>query len=215
MSNQNEPPTSALLSQQDVPIVPYKVRFKRIRGWLRSRTGRILVPVVTLLVGIVIGIAGIVLFGESGTGPIIVVPITTGGDITVEADKSFITQLVTKNLNNSGIPGQAQNVTVNLIAGNEMIVSGEDVIPFLGIQVTRPFTFTVQPYVASCALKIHIVHAEISNVGVTSFARSFEDQINQELATKPEGLPSGFQYCTLGVRTEPAGMFITYSATPD
>ncbi len=215
MSNQNQPPASALPSQQEGPNMPDKVRFERVCGWLRSRAGRILVPIMTLLAGMILGIVGIILFGGSGAGPIVVVPLTSSGNIIVEADRSFITQLVTKNLSNAGMPGQPQNVAVSLIAGDQMIVSGEDVIPFLGIQLTRPFTLTVQPYVASCALKIHIVHAEISNVAVTSFARSFEDQINQQLAQKPEGLPSGFQYCTSGVRTAPAGMFITYKATPD
>jgi hypothetical protein len=169
---------------------------------------------VALLLGMVLGIAGIFLFGESGAGPNKVVPLTTRGDIIVEADSTFITQLVTKNLNNSGIPGKAQNVTVNLIEGDQMIINGEDVFPFLGVQVSRPFTIVVQPYVSSCALKIHIVHAAISNVPVTNFSQSFENQINRQLANKPEGLPSGFEYCTSGVRTEPAGMFITYTAIP-
>ena len=214
MSNQKQPPPPLLPSQQEVRQ-SFKVIFDQVRAWLRSRTGRILVPIVALLLGIVLGIAGIFLFGESGAGPIKVVPLTTRGDIIVEADSAFITQLVKKNLNNSGIPGQAQNVTVSLIAGDQMIISGEDVFPFLGVQVSRPFTFVIQPYVSSCVLKIHIVHADIGNIPVTSFSQSFEDQINQQLATKPEGLPSGFEYCTSGVRTEPDGMFITYTAIPN
>jgi len=48
---------------------------------------------------------------------------------------------------------------------------------------------------------------------VTGFVQSFESRINQQLQQKPSGLPKGFQYCTTGVRTTPAGMFITYSAT--
>jgi hypothetical protein len=58
------------------------------------------------------------------------------------------------------------------------------------------------------------VHADFSNIPVTRFTQNFESQINQQLQKKPEGLPGGFQYCTTGVRTEPAGMFVTYSATP-
>src|SRR5690242_1209555 len=125
MSNQKQPPPPSLPPQKEVRESSYKVLFERIREWLRCRTGRILVPIITLLVGIVLGIAGIFLFGESGAGPIIVVPITSRGNIIVEADSSFITQLVKKNLNNSGLPGQVQNVTVNLIEGDQMIIRGE------------------------------------------------------------------------------------------
>jgi len=164
------------------------------------------------LVGIALGVAAIFLFGESGVGPIIVVPTPSKGDIIVEANRSFITQLVTNNLSSSGMPGQIQHVNVNLTQGSQMMVSGEDVFSILGVQVIRPFTFVVQLYVSSCVLKIHIVHADFSNIPVTSFAQSFESQINQQLQKKPEGLPGGFEYCTTGVRTEPAGMFVTYTA---
>ena len=53
-----------------------------------------------------------------------------------------------------------------------------------------------------------------AGIPVTGFVQSFESHINQQLQEKPSGLPKGFQYCTTGVRTTPAGMFITYSATP-
>lgn len=215
MSKQKQPPPSSLPPQLEAWHVSGKELFERIRGWLRSRTGRIVVPIMTLLLGIILGIAGIILFGGSGASPIIVGPKTSGGDIIVEVGSSFITQLVSKNLTNSAMPGTAQNVNVNLLPGDQMVVSGEDVFTILGVQVTRPFSFTVQLYVDACELKIHIVHADISNVPVTSFAQSFESQINRQLEQKPEGLPSGFQYCTSSVRTEPAGVFITYSAIPD
>jgi len=167
------------------------------------------------LVGIALGITAIFLFGESGVGPIIVVPASSRGDIIVEAERSFITQLVTKNLDSSGMPGQIQRVNVNLTQGSQMMVSGVDVFSILGVHVTRPFTFIVQPYVSSCVLKIHIVHADFSNIPVTRFTQNFESQINQQLQKKPDGLPGGFQYCTTGVRTEPTGMFVTYTAAPD
>ncbi len=214
MSYQNQPSSTPLPSQQEAQTTLSKPRFVRVRGWLRSRTGRVLIPLAALLLGIAIGIIALILFGESGVGPIVVVPASSKGVITVEADRSFITQLVMRNLDSSGLPGQIQNVNVNLIHGSQMIVSGEDEFSILGIQVTRPFTFVVQLYVSSCILKIHIVHADFSNISVTNFAQSFESQINQQLQKSPEGLPSGFQYCTTGVRTEPAGLFVTYTATP-
>ena len=215
MSYQNQPSSTPVQSQQDAETNPSKPRFARVRAWLRSRTGRVLLPLITLLLGVALGITALILFGESGMGSMIVVPASSKGDIIVEADRSFITQLVTKNLNSSGMPGQIQNVNVNLTQGSQMLVSGEDVLSILGVHVIRPFTFIVQPYVSACVLKVHIVHADFSNIPVTRFARSFENQINQQLQKKPEGLPGGFQYCTTGVRTETAGMFVTYKAIPD
>jgi hypothetical protein len=214
MSDQNQPSSTPLPSQLEAQTTLSKPRFARVRGWLRSRTGRVLIPLITLVVGIVFGITAVFLFGESGAGPIIVEPASSRGNIIVEADRSFITQLVTKNLVSSGMPGQIQNVNVNLTQGSQMMVRGKDAFNILGIQVIRPFTFTVQIYVSSCVLKIHIVNANFSNIPVTGFAQSFESQINQQLQKKPEGLPNGFQYCATGVRTEPAGMFVTYTAIP-
>ena len=214
MSYQNQPSSSPLPLQQEAKTTLNKPRFARVRGCLRSRTGRIVIPLIALLIGVVLGITTLFLFGESGVGPIITVPGSSKGDIIVEADRIFITQLVTKNLTSSGMPGQIQNVNVNLKEGGQMIVSGEDVLQIFGVQVNRPFTFNVQLYVSSCFLKIHIVRADFSNIPVTSFAQSFETQINQQLQQKPEGLPSGFQYCTMGVRTEPTGIFLTYEAIP-
>jgi hypothetical protein len=214
MSYQNQPSSTPLPSQQEAKTTLNKSRFARVRGWLRSRTGRIVIPLIALLVGVVLGVTALSLFGESSVGPIIIVSGSSKGDIIVEADRIFITQLVTKNLTSSGMPGQIQNVNVNLKEGGQMIVSGEDVLQIFGVQVNRPFTFHVQLYVRSCFLKIHIVRADFSNIPVTSFAQSFESQINRQLQQKPEGLPSGFQYCTTGVRTEPIGIFLTYAAIP-
>ena len=214
MSYQNQPSSTPLPSQQEAQTTLSKPRFARVRGWLGSRTGRVLIPLIAMLVGIALGIMAIFLFGKSGVKQIIVVPTSSRGDIIVEADNSFITQLVRKNLNSSGMPGQIQHVNVNLIQGSQMNVRGEDVVSILGVQVIRPFSFLVQLYVSSCALKIHIVHADFSNIPVTSFAQSFESQINEQLQKRPEGLPGGFQYCATGVRTEPAGMFVIYAAIP-
>jgi hypothetical protein len=214
MSYQNQPSSTPLPSQQEANTPLSKPCFARVRGWLRSRTGRVVIPIIALLVGVVLGVTALFLFGESGVGPIMSVAGSSKGDIIVEADRIFITQLVTKNLTSSGMPGQIQNVNVNLTQGSQMIVSGEDAFTILGVQVNRPFTFTVQLYVSSCFLKIHIIHADFSNIPITSFAQSFESQINQQLKQKPEGLPGGFQYCTTGVRTEPSGIFVTYAAIP-
>ncbi len=212
MYYQNQPSSSPLPSQSQP--APGKPRFNRVRGWLRSRTGRVVIPLFTLLLGIVLGIFAIFLYGSSGEGQIVLVPVSTKGDIIVEADKAFLTQLVRKNLSDSGLPGQIQNVEVDLVHGDQMTVNGDDGFSLLGVGVSKHFTFVIQPYVSSCVLQIHIVHADFSTIPVTGFAQTFESHINQQLQQKPQGLPNGFQYCTTGVRTEPAGMFVTYSATP-
>jgi hypothetical protein len=214
MSYQNQPSSTPLTSQPEAQTESSKPRFARVRAWLRSRTGRVVIPIVTLLVGIVFGIFTIFLFGESGVGSISIVATPSKGNIIVEADRAFLTQLVTKNLSSTGMPGQIENVDVSLAEGNQMTVSGDDRISIFGVGITRQFAFVVQPYVSSCVLQMHIVHADFSNIPVTSFAQVFEGQINQQLQKKPEGLPEGFQYCSTGVRTESAGMFVTYKATP-
>lgn len=215
MSYQNQPSSTSLPSQPEAQATLNKPHFDRVREWLRSRTGRVVIPLVTLLLGIALGITALFLYGGSGVGSIIVVPASARGDIIVEADRVYVTQLVRKNLNRSGMPGQIQNVNVNMTQGSQMMVSGEDEFSIFGVQVIRPFTFIVQLYANSCVLEMHIVHADFSNIPVTRFTQSFESQINQQLEKQPEGLPSGFQYCATGVRTEPAGMFITYKAIPD
>ncbi len=211
MSNQNRSPSMPLSSQEQAQTTP---RFARVRKWLRSRTGRVVIPLAALLVGIVLGIAAIFLYGLKGEGQIVIGPSSVKGNIIVEADKAYITELVTKNLRDSGMPGQIENVQINLSQGDQMTVNGDDGFSVLGIGVTRHFTFVVQPYVSSCYLQVHIVHADFSSIPVTGFAGIFESHINQQLRMKPEGLPAGFQYCTTGVRTEPSGMFVTYTATP-
>ncbi len=212
MQQQNRPPSVPLPSQpQPAPSTPGFVRY---RSWMRSRTGRIVIPLVTLWVGMVLGIATLFLYGLSGGGQIVIVPASTKGDIIVEIDRAFLTQLVTKNLRASGMPGQIENVEVDLAQGNQMTVNGDDRFSLLGVGVTKHFTFVVQPYVSSCFLQIHVVHADFSSIPVTGFTQTFENNINKQLRKKPEGLPNGFQYCTTGVRTEPVGMFVTYSARP-
>ncbi len=212
MYYQNQPSSSPLPSQSQP--APGKSRFNRVRGWLRSRTGRVVIPLFTLLLGMVLGIFALFLYGSSGEGQIVLVPVSTKGDIIVEADKAFLTQLVRRNLSDSGLPGQIQNVEVDLVHGDQMTVNGDDGFSLLGVGVSKHFTFVIQPYVSSCVLQIHIVHADFSTIPVTGFAQTFESHINQQLQQKPQGLPKGFQYCTTGVRTESSGMFVTYLATP-
>ena len=214
MSNQPTP-SSKPLQAPSHPLLPppRRPRFVRARGWLRSRAGRIVVPVVAFLLGIAFGIAVLLFIGLSGEGQVLIVPAGKG-DIIVEADRAFLTHLVAKNLSEAGLPGTIQNVDVELALGDQLTVSGDDTFSLLGIGVTRHFDLVAQPYVSSCVVQIHVVRADLSGIPITGFAPAFESEINQQLSQKPTGLPKGFQYCATDVRTEPAGMFVTYSATP-
>ena len=66
MSYQNQPSSTPLPSQQEAKTTLSKPRFARVRGWLRSRTGRIVIPLIALLIGLVLGVAALFLFGEIG-----------------------------------------------------------------------------------------------------------------------------------------------------
>jgi len=169
-----------------------------------------------LLMGVVlgIGIALLCAFAISGDSARLVTTPARKGNITVQADKAFLTHLVEKNLRASGLPGNIKNVQVTLVSGDQMTINGDDEFSLLGIGLTRQFTVEVQPYVSTCQLQIHVLHADLADIPVTEFARAFESQINQQLQMKSTGLPSGFTYCMVGVRTEPTGMFVMYSATP-
>lgn len=220
MSYAPQPPSAPGASQQPSrssrPLQPSQKppRLKKLRNWLRTRWGRIIVPLVTLLLGFGLGLSALLWYGYSGEGQLVIVPATRTGNIIIEADRSFITNLVEKNLRASGLPGEVKNVQVDLAHGDQMTINGDDVYNLIATQISRHFTLIVQPYVQSCVLQIHIVHADTDGISVTGFAQSFQDGINQPLQKKPAGLPAGFTYCTTGVRTEPVGMFITYQATP-
>lgn len=170
-------------------------------------------PIVTFILGIAFGIVVLLFIGLSGEGQVLIVPAGKG-DIIVEADRAFLTHLVARNLSETGLPGTIKNVDVELALGDQLTVSGDDSFSLLGIGVTRHFDLVAQPYVSSCVVQIHVVHADLSGIPITGFAPAFESEVNKQLSQKPSGFPKGFQYCATGVRTEPAGMFVTYSATP-
>jgi hypothetical protein len=195
-------------------LLPRQQRFRRTRRWLRSRSGRIIVPLIALVVGLVVGLSSILWYGLSGTGPITIIRTSTQGNLIVEADKDLVTQLVRNNITKSGMPGQVQNVNVTLAHGDAMTVQGDDVYSVLVMNLSRHFTVNVQPYIQSCVLQVRVTQANLGGIPVTGFAQAFDGNINQQLAQKPSGLPGGFAYCAVSVRTEPGGMFLTYKAVP-
>ncbi len=193
-------------------------RFERqirwLRAWLRSRAGRITIPLVALLIGILLGVVVLLLIGISGDGRRVVTTTVGSGDLIVEANKTYLTAIVSQNLRSAGMPGTIENVVVTLSQGDQFTVDGDDAFSVLGIGVSKHFSLVVQPYIHACSLQVHVVSANLSGIPVTGFVQSFESNINAQLQEKPGGLPTGFQYCATGVRTQPDGLFVTYSATP-
>jgi len=204
------------LTAPRLQLPPPKQRFAKIRAWLRTRTGRIVVPSLALLLGILLGVLGILLYALAISGDqlfIVPSPPPSTGSIIVQTDTTYLTDLVKQNLSTSGMPGNISDVRVSLISGAQITITGNDRFSLFGIGVTRQFTLVVQPYVSSCYLQMHVIRANVSNIPVTGLAQTFENSINTQLRGATT-LPKGFTYCATGVRTAPNGMFITYSATP-
>lgn len=208
MNFQVEPPT--------IPLAPPpKQRFKRTRAWLRTPTGCIVLPLISLLIGILLGFFSLFLVAIGGDGqlhPAPAVPAT--GNIVIEIDKTFLTHLLTSNLQSSGLPGTVQNVQVTMVPTDEMSIQADDEFSILGIGASRHFTLVVQLFASSCTIQTQVVHADVGSIPVTGFVQIFQGNINSQFQTKPSGLPKGFTYCASGVRTETQGMFVTYTATP-
>ncbi len=196
----------------------------RLPPWLRlpSRLHlpprRIVIPCISFVLGIVLGVGAILVYAfsiSSDGRPLPIPPPPGSGDIVIQAGPAYLTQIVGRNLRSAGLPGQVKNVRVTLQHGDLLLVDGDDQFAsILGIQITRHFTVSLQPYASACQLKMHVVRADMNGIPVTGFAETFEGKINKQLEVKPGGLPGGFAYCTIGARTETQGLFITYSAKP-
>jgi hypothetical protein len=182
--------------------------------WLPTR--RAILPLATFLAGmlttLIILLVVVSLIG--GNRPPVSNPSSSKGDIVIQVGPAYITHLVARNLQTAGLPGTVKNVQVTLAAGDQATVQGDDEFSTFGLTFTRHFTINVQPYVSKCQLQVRVIHADLSGIPVTSFAASFEGQINNQLHVNTTEFPQGFTYCDIGVRTAPSGLFITYSAKP-
>lgn len=207
------------MSDPSTPLSSHSYKLsKPLKPAPKQRSGRvrhIIIPLITLLLGVVIGIAALFIYGLSGDGQVLPVPGPGKSDISVVADKAFLTSLITKKLRESGLPGTVENVQVDLANGDQLTINGDDSFSMVGIGLTKHFTIVVQPYINNCSLQIHVVHADLSTIPVTGFAALFESDVNQQFQKKPTSLPQGFQYCATSVSTQAAGMFLTYSAIPE
>lgn len=209
--------TIKLKSEPEPPPEPPRPQvLARIRAWLRSRKGRVIFPIATFAAGMVTALLIIVLvFTAAKDVPPISTPGSSSqGNIVIQIGPSYITHIVARSLPEAGMPGTVKNVRVTLARGDQMNVDGDDEFSLIGLGFTEHFTIILQPYVHNCQLQIRVLHADLSNIPVTGFVASFESEINQQLQVKSSDFPKGFVYCNTAVRTDPTGLFITYTATP-
>ena len=182
---------------------------RRILPW------HLIVPSITFLLGIVLALMAIALYALviSANGSALSTPQPPhSSDIVVQAGPAYITHLVDRGLRNSGMLN-ASHVQVTFERGDRMIINGDDQIAF---GFTGHFTIVVQPLIASCRLKIHVLQANLAGTQLRNkvFNELFEDQVNQQVQSKPTTLPAGYAYCETSVRTDPQGLYLTVSAKP-
>ena len=208
-------------SPQPSPIPP-RQRLAKPRAWLRSRTGRVVIPIITLLLGIVLGVMALSLYTSSiaTEGQVLVTPLPPpGGDIIAKVSPAYMARVVQKDLPNSGLPGDVENVRVqladsDLIHSVQVTITGDDQVGVLGFVMIRHITFVEQLLVQDCQVQVNVLHADLAGIPVTRFITAFEGQIDQQLQFKTNDLPPGFTYCITSLRSKPDGLFVMMSATP-
>jgi hypothetical protein len=183
-----------------------------------SRSFAVLVLMFGLLTGILIGALG-TLFYVSSTHDVFVPPsqsVPSEAAIIVQLSPTYLSQIVTKEVNQTNIPGSFKNIQVTMVHSASITLSGDDQLSLMGFSVTNHMLMQLQPAIHTCQLQVSITHADINGIAINSFVSSFEHQINQQLAnnSKNSSLPQGFTYCATNVRTETNGIFVTYSAKP-
>jgi len=179
---------------------------------------RIVLYAVFLLIGIVLGVVGMLLFQLSIGGTRSPVPVTltpvTSGNVTVHADQSIITPLLQNSVQTIDLPanGSISNVQIQFTNGTQMNITGNYQVSVLGVPVTQPFTLDAQLLVDNCQAQIHILQANFSNISVTGLVSLFEDRINQKLAQliPQNNLPGNIEFCLINIATDEQGINATF-----
>lgn len=217
MDSLSRPTTIPQMPPPNTNRPPSGSRLAQVRAWLRTRPGRIVSLSVFLLIGILLGILGVLLYVFSISAdqqPLSLPAAPQTSSIVVQVSSIYISQVVQRNIQSAGLPGKVQNIHVQLAHNQAIKVTGDNVVTVLGIDTVRHITILLQPYIQDCQLHVHVLHADLGGIPVTGFVATFEGKINQQLQVKVSNLPQGFQYCTVGVHTESNAVFIIYSATP-
>ena len=181
-----------------------------------QRPGCLLLAAITFVIGIAAGIGATLLFLlliSGNKAPLAVATpdaSPTPGSVTVQADSTVVASALQSALQDAHIPGNVSNIRVQFASGDRMTVTGDYVYKVLVVNVTNPFTLTMQPVVNQCQLQIHILQVHFANVPVTGLVALFEDKINQQLISATSALPGHVEYCIVAVHTDPAtGLSVT------
>ncbi len=185
----------------------------------KKRYRAILNILIGLVAGIILSAAGfslILLFITSGSPGTVPANQGTNGDLTltVQFSQAYLTTLAQQHINGAGVPGHISNVQVKTTHNAPIVITADDQIGILGLTVTRQLTIDVQPYVQDCHVHMHVTHADLGGVALTSYSASLENQLNQQLTLNSSTLPHGFSYCATSVSTEDSGVLITLTAIP-
>jgi hypothetical protein len=180
--------------------------------------GRVLLFIIAFIAGILVTLAGlfgyILFFASGNTQSAVSQTSSATGAIFVQTRTAYMTEVVRKNLNVAGLPGQITDAQVSFTHNGPMVITANIQLSILGIGTTRQLTVALQPYVSNCELHLRVAEADLQGFPITVFVQAFEGQINNQMQMKVAGLPPGFKYCVTDVQTDPAGLSLTYSATP-
>src|SRR6266702_4232098 len=172
---------------------------------------RIVLYAAFLLVGIVLGAVGMLLFQLSIGGTRSPVPVTltpaASGNVTIHADQSIITPLLQNSVQTIDLPanGSVSNVQIQFTNGTQMNITGDYQVSVLGVHVTQPFSLNAQLLVDNCQAQIHILQANFSNISVTGLVSllevSYPEKTQAEYYLYPRRLPYGND-CSSFIRSQ-------------
>ncbi len=145
--------------QPQPPYIPWSPQPSPIP---RSRIGHVVIPIITLLLGIVLGVLGLLLYASSISteGPVIVTPLPPpGGGITSHISPAYMARVVQNDLPSSGLPGNVENVRVQLADSDlkhsvQLTITGDDQVGVLGFEMTRHITVVEQLFVQNCQIQV-------------------------------------------------------------
>lgn len=185
----------------------------------RRKLPHILLYAALLLIGIVLGAIGMLLFQLSIGGTRSPVPVTltpvASGNVTVHADQSAIIPLLQNSVQAIDLPanGSVSNVQIQFVNGNEMNITGDYQVSVLGVPVSQPFTLDTQLIVDNCQVQVRVLQANFSGISVTGLVSLFEDSINQKLAQliPQNNLPGNIEFCLINIATDAQGVTATFS----
>jgi hypothetical protein len=216
LNNENE---SSPTQIQNSPVEAQQAIGRTSSPTRQQNVTRIVLYAVFLLLGIVLGAVGMLLFQLSIGGTRSPVPVTltpvTSGNVTVHADQSIITPLLQNSVQTIDLPanGSISNVQIQFTNGTEMNITGNYQVSVLGVPVTQPFTLDAQLLVNNCQAQIHILQANFSTISVTGLVSLFEDRINQKLAQliPQNNLPGNIEFCLINIATDSQGINATFN----